>query len=71
MNCKRGIIMDTLYDKTTEEVKALLEPEFAQRWPHANTTTVSVEVDNLIEKAADSIDKLTVNRLFDACIKQI
>jgi hypothetical protein len=63
--------MDTLYDEIIEEVKGLLEPEFAQRWPYANMTTVSVEVDNLIERTVEGINKLTVNGLFDACIKQI
>lgn len=72
---RKEIIMkkatDTLYDEITEEVKGLLEPEFAQKWPYANTITVSVEVDKIIERTADGINKLTVNGLFDACIKQI
>jgi hypothetical protein len=63
--------MNMSYDEIAEKMKDLLEPEFAQKWPHASTTTVSVEVDNLIEKTANNIDELTVNGLFDVCIKQI
>ena len=54
------------YDEITEKVKDPLEPEFAQKWPYASTTTVSVEVNNLIERTVSDIDKL-----FNACIKQI
>jgi hypothetical protein len=63
--------MDISHDEITEKVKGLLEPEFAQRWPYANTITVFVEVDHLIERTVGNIDKLTVNGLFNACIKQI
>lgn len=63
--------MSMSYDEIIEEVKGLLEPEFAQRWPYASTITVSTEVDNLIEKTVKGINELTVNGLFDACIKQI
>lgn len=65
--------MDTLYDKITEEVKTLLEPEFAQKWPYADTITVSTEVDRLIEKTVSDINEneLTVNVLFESCLKQL
>lgn len=59
------------YDEITEKVKDLLEPEFAQRWPYASTTTVLVEVNNLIERTVSDINRLTVDKLFNACIKQI
>lgn len=65
--------MSALYDEITEEVKSLLEPEFAQKWPYADTITVSTEVDGLIERVATDINEneLTVNGLFEACLKQV
>ena len=65
--------MNMSYDEIIDEAKTLLEPEFAQRWPYANTVTVSTEVDSLIEKVATDINEneLTVNGLFEACLKQL
>lgn len=65
--------MNMSQDEITEEVKSLLEPEFAQIWPFASTVTVSVELDKIIEKVVVTIneDELTINGLFKACLEQL
>lgn len=70
---EQQIVENIQIENILEEVKTLLEPEFAQKWPYADTVTVSVELDNLIEKVVDNIDinKLTVKGLFDTCVKRI